>query len=689
MSMDDNTSLQPKQTPAPRRARSPQPPLDPPGASPPETLDPGRSYKVVFQPAGRSGQVAAGTTLLETARQLGVGIEAICGGRETCHKCVVRVEEGDFARHGLSSNDDHLSPPSEREEAYRQKRSLPEGSRFACTARVLGDVLVSVPEESQAQKQIVLKAATPRTVIIEPIIRLYYLELERARHGDPGDRERVLAELERRFHLAGVTFDYYALRQLSDVLRQTGQITLTVWDDCRVIRVQAGYHELPLGLAVDVGSTTLAAYLCDLRTGELLVTVSAMNPQVSYGDDIMSRISYANERPEGRERLHRAVIEALNDLAGAAARQAGFSPADIVDMTLVGNSVMHHLLLDLNPQSLGGSPFIPVTKDPVDMLAADLGLALNPGSRLHVLPLEAGFVGADNVGVILAEEPHRQEEITLIIDVGTNGELLVGSRDRLLCTSSPTGPALEGAQITHGMRAAAGAIERVRIDPETRAVRFKVIGREEWSDESPGEVQARGICGSGIIEAVAEMFLAGLLQPDGRFTKNLVSPRHIRVHNTAAFVIATAEESATGAPIVVSQADVRAIQLAKAALYVGAQFLIRSLGLKTVDRIVLAGAFGSVIDPLHTMVLGMIPDCDLERVAAVGNAAGDGARIVLLNKSRRREAAEVARWVEHMDLPLENEFQQWFMAALAFPHSTDPFPHVAPLIAERRARAEG
>lgn len=607
--------------------------------------------------------------MLDAARALGVGIEAICGGRETCNKCMVEVEEGTFVKHNLHSAASHLTPLSERERAFRARGDLPEGYRFSCTARIIGDVLVTIPESSRAQKQIVLKAASGRTIDVDPIIRLYYLELDPLQAGDPADRRRVLLELERRFGLTDVSFEYTAIRDLSDTLRTAnGAVTLTVWDDRLVTRVQAGYHEQPLGLAVDVGSTTLAAYLCDLRTGELLATATDMNPQVTYGDDIMSRISYANEEASGRARLHRAIIRALNTLAQEAAGQVGVSARDIVDMTLVGNSVMHHLVLDLDPRPLGAAPFIPIVEEPVDLRAAEIGLRLNPGARLHVLPLEAGFVGADNVGVILSEQPHRQDEIMLIIDVGTNGELLLGNRERLLCTSSPTGPALEGAQITHGMRAAPGAIERIRIDPETFEVRFKVIGEEKWSDElPPSAIQARGICGSGIIEAVAEMARVGIVQKSGRFARKLESPRLTRHDNISAFVIADAEQTAAGSPIVVSQRDVRNIQLAKAALLVGAQLLMQELGVEQVDRIVLAGAFGNVIDPVYAMTLGMIPECELGKVTSAGNAAGDGARIALLNKAMRLEAACVARWVEHVDQPLEDEFQDLFMAALAFP----------------------
>lgn len=647
----------------------------------PVSLD-SKFYKVVFQPSGRVGKLPAGATLLEAARRLGAGIEAVCGGQATCGKCVVLIEEGVFPKHDIISAAAHLSPMDADEQRFLARAGYPATARLACRARLEGDVLVTVAPASQAQQQLVCKAAAERDIEVDPIILLVQLTLPQPQADDGSAQECVLAALRAHSGLEGLIFDYAALRALPQALREgNGALTATVWNEQRIIRVQPGHHEQPLGLAVDIGSTTLAAYLCDLHSGALLATAAAMNPQVTYGDDIMSRISHATEHPEGRQQLHDAVIEAINELARQATGEVGRAPEDVVDITLVGNSVMHHLALDLDPAALGGLPFLPVVREAVDARAADLGLALHPGARVHVLPLEAGFVGADNVGVLLAEAPHLQDEVTLIIDVGTNGEIVLGNRERLLCTSAATGPALEGAQITHGMRAASGAIERVRIDPETLAVRFKVIGQAAWSDALPPEaVQARGICGSGILEATAELFTAGIVEASGRFSKSCRHPRLIRVGGKPAFILAEAMQTATGGPIVITQSDVRAIQLAKAAIYVGARFLMREFGVKLVSRIVLAGAFGTVIDKERAMLIGMIPDCDLERVSSVGNAAGDGARIALLSRAKRREAAELARWTEHITTALEGEFQDQFVAALAFPHASDPFPHLAALL---------
>lgn len=640
------------------------------------TLSP---YKIVFQPSGRSGTAAAGETVLDAARRLGVGIEALCGGKEICGKCQVVVEEGNFPQYDLQSGQGHVSPAGAQESRWLEKKQLTGGARLACSACVQGDLLVTVPATSQQHKQVVYKAASRKVIDLDPMVRPVFLDLPPAGLKDRSDQERILAQLKENFALPDVQFELAALQSLPAAVEMgKGELTLTLWNENCIIRVQPGYDDRPLGLAVDIGSTTLAAYLCNLRTGELLATASGVNPQISYGDDIMSRISYAVETPDGLQQLNNRVIEAITALAQQATAEIGAGCTDIVDCTLVGNSVMHHLVLNIHPAALGRLPFTPSSGGALDVRAVDLGLGFNRGARVHVLPLEAGYVGADNVAVILAEAPHRQDEVMLIVDVGTNGEIVLGNRQRLVCTSSPTGPAFEGAQITHGMRAAEGAIERVRIDAHTLDVRFKLIGSPLWSDEAqPGRIQARGMCGSGLLEAVAELFTSGVILPNGRFNKDCTSARLVRYKNQqSAFILAWADQSITGEPVVLTQTDVRSVQLAKAALFTGAQFLMKELGVDHVDRIELAGAFGSLLDKQRAMQIGMIPDCDLERVTAVGNAAGDGARIALLNKGQRKEAERIARWVEHITTPLEGEFQQQFVAALAFPHTSLPFPHV-------------
>ncbi|MGQ9767732.1 MAG: ASKHA domain-containing protein [Anaerolineae bacterium] len=672
-----------------------------------------RAHRVVFQPSGRQGQVPEGMNLLAAARSLGVEIESICNGRQTCGKCQVVVEEGHFPKYGITSAADHLSAVDGREAHYFEKHPRLPGRRLACACEVHGDLLLFVPEESQARKQVVRKAATERAIEVDPAIRLYYVEVaEPTLEHQLGDWDRIAAELEANFGLRGVRLDPLLLGELQEAVRRGDwKVTVTVWQGREAVRVQPGYAEGAYGLAADIGTTTVAMHLCDLRTGQVLATVSGMNPQVAYGEDLMSRVSYCDDNgPAGLTTLHNAIIAALNELAAEAASEAGITTDAITDIVLVGNSVMHHILLNIPPHQLGQSPFAPAISDAVDIKARDLGLTLARGAQAHILPLEAGHVGADNVAVILAEEPDKapEDEVWLIVDVGTNGEILLGNRRELYSASSPTGPAFEGAQIRHGMRAAPGAIERVRVDPDTLEVRFKVIGREEWSDQWPNQrmaksanqrgvrhsqsaILAAGICGSGIIEAVAELFMAGVLTPDGRFAPEIKSPRLSWREGKAEFVLAWPHESSTGCAIVITSDDVRNIQLGKAALYSGARLLMERMGVTRVDRVLLAGAFGSYIDPLHAMVIGMIPDCDLAQVVTVGNSAGDGARIALLNRAARAEARRLARWTHYVGIALEPRFQEAFVEAIPLPHHRDAFPHLAGILeaTAQRRRARG
>ena len=638
-------------------------------------------------PSGRKGQVAIGTNLLEAARELGVELESICGGRQTCGKCQVIIEEGNFPKHGIKSSADHLTEPSDMEIAYDQQHHL-KGRRLACAANILEDVLVTVPEESQAHKQVIAKAATDRKIEVDPAVRQLYVEIEPAVLGDPrGDWERLAQALEDQWQLKNLVIDVKTLPLLQSNLREGNfSVTVTIWQDKEVLRVQPGYQDGVYGLAVDVGSTTVVAHLCDLRTGEVLATQSAMNPQVRFGEDLMSRISYINSEPQGLSRMNRLIIHTLNDLAEKASKQASISHREITDVVLVGNTVMHHILLGIDPVQLGVAPFALASHAAQDLKARDIGLNLNHACRVHTLPLIAGHVGADNVGVMLAESPRQFDGISLVVDVGTNAEIILGDREQVLVASSPTGPAFEGAQITHGQRAAAGAVDRVRIDPHTLEPRIKVIGHEDWIEPGAAspQVKATGICGSGIIEAIVELFLAGIINTRGHFIPQ-AAERSERIQfdgPTATYRLVDAERSATGSPILIAQNDIRAIQLAKAALYAGTKLLMDHLGVESVDRVILAGAFGTFINPFHAMVLGLIPDCNLDHVSAVGNAAGDGARLALLNKNLRQHADYLARSATYVETPLETAFQDEFVAAVNIPHAEHKFPHLDGLIPE-------
>jgi len=675
-----------------------------------------KQHTVILQPSGRRGQVDEGLSLREAARQLGVEIESICAENATCGKCKILVEEGTFERYGITSKRAHLSAPKAEEADYFSRRPKMMAAngwevgqvRLSCQAKVLGDVLVNVPEESRGNKQIVRKSATEREIEINPSIRKYLVNMSPPDLEQPfADWERLSLGLSTSMGLVrrgeenlpepeDLTIDYQCLRGLADVVRKGNwQVTVTLWQDKEVIRVEPGYVEKSYGAAVDIGSTTIALYLCDLETGEILAAESEMNPQIVYGEDVMSRIQYTIAEPDGLEKQHKAVINTLNQLlkqavkaANKSHREAGFDklsptrPAmttdDILEIVFVGNTTMHHLLLNLPPAHLGRAPYVPTIHKAVDIKARELGLEINPSGNVHVLPTIASFIGADTSGVLIAEEPHKQDENWLIIDVGTNAELVLGNRKRLICTSTPTGPAVEGAHIEFGMRAAPGAIERVEIDEKTLEPRYKIVGEEEWM-----KGKAKGICGSAIIDLVAEMFRVGILDSRGRFKRGLSSRRVREGENGSEYVVAWAGETSIGRDIHISIKDIRQIQLAKGALYVAARTLLKQAGLERPDKLILAGGFGSVIDKTHAMMIGMIPDLPLEDVYAVGNAAGDGARIALLNVEKRHEAERVAGKVHRYELPTDPAFQSQFMLAMSLPHMSDPFPHIEHLIPTR------
>ena len=658
-----------------------------------------RQHQLIFMPSGRRGRVAEGTAVLDAARQLGVEIESICGGRLTCNKCRIQVQDGYFPKLGITSQADNLSAMT-NDEAYLLEKLNSLDCRLSCQAQIEGDALIFVPEESRGQKQIIRKSATERAIELDPAIRQIYVEVDTAELGEHrGDWGRLQDALAAETGLENLSIDLRALRKLQPTLRRgKWAVTVIVWQEREVIDVFPGYVEGIYGLAVDIGSTTIAGHLCDLRTGAILASEAVMNPQVTYGEDLMSRISFAIEHKDGVDKMHEAVIGALNKLGARAARSAGLQARQIYEAVFVGNTTMVHLLLGIHPQELGGAPFALANRDGMDVRARELGLRFHPGAYVHVLPAQAGHVGADNVGVLLAEEPHRQDDIMLIIDVGTNAEIVLGNREWLLSASSPTGPAFEGAQIEHGMRAAPGAIERVRIDPNTQEPRFQVIGEEKWSDEwqlspdiAPEEQPqhlASGICGSGIIEAVAELFLARVLLPDGRFNPDCPSARLQWEGPKGAYILATADETTTGRPLRITQSDVRNIQLAKSALYAGAKLLMNRANIQTVDQVILAGAFGSYIDTKHAMILGLIPDCDLAHVHAVGNAAGDGARIALLNKQKRQEAQALVEWVTYVETAVDPDFQDEFASAIHLPHASDSFTHIADILPKQPTAAK-
>ena len=644
---------------------------------------------IVFTPSGRRGRFDIGTPVLECARRLGVDLDSVCGGRGLCGRCQVLVGEGEFAKHGISSSAQCLGQITEAEKKYADWKGLKPGRRLSCNARLLQDVVIDVPQESQVHRQIVRKRAEARNIEIEPVIKSYYVEVEKPDiHHPSGDFQRLEQALKREWDVELHDTDLYVLRTMQDALREgdwkvTAAVRHSLGRYDEIIGLWSGVITQLYGLAIDVGTTTVSCQLVDLTSGEVLSVAGAMNPQIRFGEDLMSRVSYVMTQPESVAEMTNALRDCLNGLIVETSIEAGIDKKYIVEVVLVGNPIMHHLTLGLNPSELGVAPFALVTNAAVKVYAEDdLGLDICLGSRAYFLPCIAGHVGADAAAVVLSESPHLSQEITLVVDVGTNAELILGNRERLLAASSPTGPAFEGAEISSGQRAAPGAIERLRINPDTLEPTYKVIGCDLWSDENVfdeaiASTGVTGICGSGIIEVIGEMYLAGILSAKGVIDGGLAEhcARIKADGSTFSYLIRGGEPE-----IKIIQSDVRAIQLAKGALYAGARLLMDRLGIDKVDRVSLAGAFGSHIDPKYAMLLGMIPDCPIDKVSAAGNAAGTGARIALLNKKSRTEIETLVKQIEKVETAVEPAFQQHFIKSIAIPHESDAFPNLSRIV---------
>jgi len=642
---------------------------------------------VVFTPSGRRGRFPVGTPVLQAARSLGVDIDSVCGGRGICGRCQVTVAVGEFAKHGVKSRAENLTPFGAVEEDYCKTQPMEAGRRLSCSTQVLGDVVIDVPSGSQVHRQVVRKAAEAHDIELDPVIRLHFVEVQEPDMHDPsGDLRRLEDALEFEWRLTGLACDVRVLQQLQQALRDGAwKVTVAVHGESQIIAVWPGFREHAYGIAIDVGSTTIAAHLCNLATGDVVAAAGIMNPQIRFGEDLMSRVSYVMMNPGGEKEMTDAVRGAINELATDVAQQVDIPATDILEATFVGNPIMHHLLLGINPIELGGAPFALATDRAITLWAVEIDFHIHRNARIYVLPCIAGHVGADTAGVVLAERPDLTEEVTLLVDVGTNAEIVLGNNKRLLACSSPTGPAFEGAQISCGQRAAPGAIERVRVDVATLEPRFKVIGCDLWSDDAgfapaTAATGVTGICGSGIIEILAELYLAGVIRHDGVINGELAArnPRIQSDGRTFSYEICKAGVGTSS--IKVTQNDVRAIQLGKAALYAGVRLLMERMGVDKVDRIRLAGAFGSHIDVKYAMVLGMIPDCALDHVSSAGNAAGTGARIALLDQRSRREIEQLVRRVEKIETAVEPRFQEFFVEAMAIPHLTAPFERLREVV---------
>ncbi len=605
------------------------------------------SVEITFQPLGRKGQFPRGITLLEAARQLGVGLSAICGGAGVCGTCrVIIPPEGRGA----------VSPPTASELEELEETERTDGLRLACQARALADLHVFVPPESLTASQRTQVEGRQTPVSLDPPVVACDLKLPPARLDDlRSDMARLREALGR-----PVRPDLAVLRAAPLQIREWG------WQTRAVVRRDAVVALLPpgsplLGLAVDLGTTKLAGYLMDLETGETLAAAGAMNPQLAYGEDVMARITYALQEPGGDQRLQEAAAKGIGELLSGLCAEAGVRPDQVVEAVVVGNTAMHHLFLGLPTRPLGLAPYVPVESDPLEVRAQDVGLELAPGAMVHLLPNVAGFVGADHVAALLATRMDEVDVPTLLLDIGTNTEICLAANGRLLSCSTASGPAFEGAHIRFGMRAAPGAIERVRL-----------IGGEVFWETVEGAPPV-GICGSGILDVVAELRRAGVLNGRGSMQEG---PRVQKGSQGPEYILVPAEASGLKRPITVNRKDVGEIQLAKAAIATGWKTLLEEAGIREADlrQVFVAGAFGTYIDVAQAVYIGMLPAIPLDRFEQVGNVAGTGARMALVSCAERERAARIARRVEYIELTAHPDFQSRFARELHFENDRDDLP---------------
>lgn len=616
---------------------------------------------VRFEPSGATSGSADENSILDLADRENVGIESLCGGEGLCGTCKVIVDKGN----------ERLTPPTDADELLLSEDQLDRGYRLACRAKVRsspasGNIEISVPSVSQVTGGIVLTEGTELEIDLEPAVRHYHLTLDEPSLDDTiADRERLLTGISDNYDIEPDAIDFRVLQELPNALRAGEaqgelEVTATVYDGNEVIDVHPGLSERQYGLAVDLGTTTIATYLLDLRTGELEAVSSRLNPQSEYGGDIMTRIRYCRNHDSGAEDLQASILRGINECIEEVAGQAGIDPGQIYESVFVGNTAMHHLFLGIEPSYVAGSPYVAANHEPVAVKARELGIEVNAAGYLYWLPISGGWVGPDKMSVLLVSGHYREDEMTVCIDIGTNGEISVGNRDALWTTSAPAGPALEGAEITHGLRAQEGAIEHVSIDRSTLEPDCEIIGQH----------RPMGICGSGVIDAIAQLFVAGAIDRRGQFREEVQS--HDRVRRNAEevreFVLVREEDNDIEEDIVLTQKDIREIQMAKAAIQAGTLVLMDELDVTGVERVVLAGGFGNYIDPQSARMIGLYPDTSIENVESLGNAAGIGAQLALLDRGAREEARRIVERATYYEIAGTEAFRDAFLASMYLPH---------------------
>ena len=623
------------------------------------------TQQVCFTPSGRQYKGEVGDTLLQVAQDAGVAIRSLCGGYGQCHQCWIEVSEGSHPKFNVECKSENVSGITSLERQLIIDNPSYKGKRLACQTCIQGDLVIDVPEESQEHKAYISKKNAKHDYSIDSAITLFDCTLEESTlDKNPSATENLLSQLEKQDVKA--TIDFNLLRGLQPLIHESkGCLTVAIRDQKEIVAIYPqGKHQI-IGAAIDIGSTTLALYIYDLKNAKLVYESSAMNPQIRFGEDLMSRVSYVMMNKGGDKKLTTAVRTKITEMLHEACEYLEIEWGKLLEVVLVGNPIMHHIFFGISPVELGQAPFTLSIRSWLDVDAKDLGFDLYPKTRLSFLPLIAGHVGADTAAAYLSQMETMHSETTLLVDIGTNAEIMLAKGGRVYATSSPTGPAFEGAEISSGVRATYGAIERVRIDKNTLAVRYKVIGCDAWSDEPDFELvqmKAIGICGSGIIEAIVAFAEAGIIDQSGLFVESIAPELFSKNGNTTRFLLVEQGDKS----IYVEQVDIRSIQLAKAALSAGVSILMDYLECTEFDKVLLAGAFGAHLDARYVALLDIIPTSTAEKIISVGNAAGVGASAALLDINKRKIIIDAVDKVVKIETATEPKFQEYFVDAMKF-----------------------
>ncbi len=618
------------------------------------------THTLIFTPSGVQTTAEPGESVYDVALRAGVDIKSICGGTGLCHRCQCSLQTGDHAKFKLSVTDDALFKLRPAEKKAIHDGDMAEGLRLACRAKVMGDAVIDIPPHARHTQSAIRKAAFDLPGPIAPPVKLHMVQLPEPTLEDHISDTESLSE-----RLGGLRVSPNVTLKIQPLLAEhKRKLIAVVRDEAEVIDVWAPDREGLFGAAVDIGSTSVALYLYDLVTGALVHQSSAMNPQIRYGEDVMSRVSYVMMNKDGREKLAGAVQGQLRDMLSDAREAVGAEVDQVLEMVCVGNPIMHHTLIGVDPTPLGQSPFTLAVKDWLDLPGDQLDLGMARHARVSLLPLIGGHVGADTAAAYLTQMDRMKDRSVLLVDIGTNAEIVLTHNGRVAAASSPTGPALEGAEISCGVRASEGAIERLRIDPVSFAAKVKIIGHDEWlTDETIGDHAVPGLCGSAIFEVMVELARAGLIDRSGLFRPETAPDRFTQDGNVQTYRVI--------GDITLRQTDIRAVQLAKAALMAGARLVAEELDCEAFDEVLLAGAFGTHLDPAYVAEIGIIPHNGADTIEAVGNAAGMGAAMCLTDVAARDRIRAAVEDVVKIETALEPRFQDYFVEAMAFPSAPE------------------